>query len=191
MKKQITAKHPEGFIRINISTDGCVPNQPYFSITADLCRNDLFTDRGIFACGCFDEILSIRPDLKPFVGLHLSNLDGVPMHAEENGFYWLAKAAGIPQKYKPDQSVETCTKYLQSHLRLGYSETLFLIAQVATAYIDGKDELFFEEITPETRAKQEEQGIFRAKTIFKKEVESMKPRWKAEAEAAISFLESL
>ena len=118
MKKTITKKHPEGFIRINISTDGC-GGSPYFSITADLCEDSTFRNSKIHACGCLhDEILAVCPELKPFVALHLSSLDGIPMHAVENGFYWLCGAAGLPQPYAPEQDAETCFEYLLNHLRI-------------------------------------------------------------------------
>lgn len=34
-------------------------------------------------------ILELRPDLKIFADLHLSDLSGLPMHAIENGWHWL------------------------------------------------------------------------------------------------------
>lgn len=165
MKKQITKKHPEGFIRINISTDGCVPNQPYFSITADLCSNDRFTDRGIFAWGCLhDEILQVCPELKPFVDLHLSTLDGVPMHAEANGWYWLAKAAGIPQKYEPEQSDLDCFKFFMDHARMTGPEVMELIKKVKFAK--------------------------NPREIWQKQIDGLRPRWKSEADAALKLLET-
>jgi hypothetical protein len=170
MKKQITAKHPEGFIRIKISTDGCVPNKPYFSITGDIHSRESFSDSSFICGGCIhDEISSIRPDLKPFVDLHLSDLDGVPMHAEENGFYWLAKAAGIPQEYGPDQDEETCFKFFCNHCRISESEGREIVRRVAfSSCVSNKHRSLWNEIC-----------------------ESMKPRWKQEAQAAISLLESL
>jgi hypothetical protein len=191
MKKQITKTKSCKIVEITISTDGSSTG-PYFSINGRLLEiqsHGRFTET---ISGCIhDEILKVAPELKPFVDLHLSDLDGVPMYAVGNGFYWLCKIAGIPQQYGPDQSPEECRKILQEHLRIGYAETLFLLDQVAVAYIDGKDELFFKEITPENRTKQEEQGVFRAKTLFNKEVDSMKERWKSEAESALKLLESL
>lgn len=171
MKKQITKKHPEGFIRINISTDGCGGN-PYFSITADLCADSTFRDSKIHACGCLhDDILAAQPDLKPFVDLHLSDLNGVPMHAVENGFYWLCKVAGIPQKYEPEQDKETCIKYLCEHLRISKKEVEDIRSKIWVSYAMG-------------RTKE-------AKQHFSEIVDSMKPRWQSEADAAIQLLKSL
>lgn len=40
-------------------------------------------------CGCLhEEIVALRPELKPFVDLHLNTVDGLPMHAVENGAYY-------------------------------------------------------------------------------------------------------
>ncbi len=97
--------------------------------------------------------------------LHLSDLNGVPMHAEENGFYWLAKAAGIPQKYAPDQSELDCFAFFMGHARLEGKAAHKILKQVKFAN------------NPREK--------------WNEICESMKPRWKAEAEAAISLLEKL
>lgn len=166
MKKQITKKHPEGFVRINISTDGTNENNPYFSITADLCADSTFRGSKIHSCGCLhDEILSICPELKPFVDIHLSTLDGVPMHAEENGWYWLAKAAGIPRKYEPEQSELDCFAFFMSHARMSGDETLELVKKLKTAK--------------------------NPREVWQKQLDGLRPRWQDEATKAIALLESL
>lgn len=192
MKKTITKQTPEGALVISISNDGCGGN-PYFSITADLYeKGKPLTDRNYIAGGCLhDKILVAAPSLKPFVDIHLSDLEGIPMHAVENGFYWLCKAAGIPQEYAPKQDAETCFSDLLSHLRIDKQEGNKIMGEVVTKYMDGKDKLLFDEITPETRAKQEQQGILDAKNEFKKIVDSIKPRWQNEASQAIKQLENL
>lgn len=166
MKKQITKKHPEGFIRINISTDGCVPNRPYFSITADLCADSTFRDSKIHACGCLhDEILSVCPELKSFVDLHLSDLDGVPMHAEANGWHWLAKAAGIPQQWEPEQNSKECFQFFCNHARVSEMEAA--------------------DVCEHVRSKGE-----KGRETWGKYLDGLRPRWKAEADAALKLLET-
>lgn len=61
---------------------------PYFSVGADIYRPG---GRDIEAGGCLHrEVLSLWPDLAPIVALHLSDSNGVPMHAMANGWYQLA-----------------------------------------------------------------------------------------------------
>jgi hypothetical protein len=188
MKKTITKKHTDGFIRINISTE-----REYFSITADICADSTFRDSKIHACGCLHEdITEAAPELKPFIDLHLSTLDGVPMHAVENGFYWLCKAAGIPQQYAPEQSQEKCFSFLLSHLRVSEQEGDQIMGKVVNAYIDGKAKIAIcDPVSPRCKQEQEKQGIFDAKNHFKKIVDSMKPRWQKEAAKALALLDSI
>lgn len=75
-------------IRLN---DECGNGHEDFSITADIhekLRNGQWREAG-GGC-CHDHILALRPDLKPFVDLHLATWQGVPMHATANAFYWFA-----------------------------------------------------------------------------------------------------
>ena len=55
-----------------------------YTEASDSCRKT----RMVGGC-CHDEILKLRPDLKPFVDLHLCNSKGQPMSPIENGWYWL------------------------------------------------------------------------------------------------------
>lgn len=63
--------------------------KPNFSITAEIIRLAKNGRRVEVAGGCLhDEILKHFPHLKPLVDIHLSDLDGVPMHAYDNAGYW-------------------------------------------------------------------------------------------------------
>lgn len=63
--------------------------EPYFSITGDI-HWQAANNRWVFvAGGCIhDEIIEHFPELEPLVAIHLSNQDGVPLHAYENAAYW-------------------------------------------------------------------------------------------------------
>jgi hypothetical protein len=63
-------------------------------------RNGRESDMG----GCIhEEVLEAFVGLKPIVDLHLSDLDGAPMHAEANGWYFYSdydgKGANVPDPY--------------------------------------------------------------------------------------------
>lgn len=75
-------------IRLN---DECKNGHQDFAITADIYqRGKPKTDKYCIMGGCcHEEILKVRPDLKIFVDLHLCDYTGTPMHAIENGFYFL------------------------------------------------------------------------------------------------------
>ena len=67
-------------IQINLDDD-CNNGHPDFSITGTSTRE---------GWGCIhDTILKFRPDFKLFTDLHMSDHNGAPMFAVENGFYFL------------------------------------------------------------------------------------------------------
>lgn len=71
--------------------DECHNGHDDFSLTG-MYRLKGHTDRHDPWSGggcCHDEILKIRPDLKIFADLHLSNSKGQPMYTVENGYYHL------------------------------------------------------------------------------------------------------
>ena len=71
--------------------DECENGHQDFSITGDIYQKGKpKTDRYFLSGGCIhEEILKVRPDLKIFVNLHLSDYDGVPMHPTANMIYFL------------------------------------------------------------------------------------------------------
>lgn len=140
-----------------------------FSITADVDEKD---GRGRWCesmggC-CHEHILKLRPDLAPFVALHLSDFTGAPMHAASNAFYWFAGFnGGLGQQYhggsgSGGKTPDECRRIFAEHIRATETEVDEIKARAPRTV----DELQF----------IIEQMEFPA-------------RWKAEADAAISQLE--
>jgi hypothetical protein len=87
----ISAKE-KTLIKIHLN-DECKNGHEDFSITADVwdkAANGNWRE-SMGGC-CHEHILSLRPKLKPFVDLHLSTFEGVPMHAMSNAWYWFQGA---------------------------------------------------------------------------------------------------
>ncbi len=141
---------------------------PYFSVTGEQ-RNK----RGrVEACGCLHtDILKEIPAFEPLIALHLSDVNGVPMHAEANGYYWLAGAVGgLGEQYhggsgSSAKNVEECLEILASHLRVNLDEAR------SVAY----------GIKDSTAPKE----------FFAAYVEAQKPRWAAEAKAGLELIAKL
>lgn len=69
--------------------DECKNGHEDFAITGSgWYKDDKRRDPSIGGC-IHDEILKVRPDLKIFTDLHLSDYNGCPMYAVENGYYHL------------------------------------------------------------------------------------------------------
>ena len=58
--------------------------KPYFSLTGRIVEKGRESVSGAI----HDEILKAFPQLADIAALHLSDIDGVPMHSFENGKYW-------------------------------------------------------------------------------------------------------
>lgn len=68
-------------------------SQPHFSLTCTEHRQGFPNQEESGGCGT-DRILHLFPEFADMAALHLSDLDGVPMHAESIGWYNLAGALG-------------------------------------------------------------------------------------------------
>lgn len=149
---------------------------PYFSVTAtvyDRSRpgRDKF-DRG----GCLhDEILQHFPELAPVVALHLADLEGQPMYAEENGWYWLVGYYGdTDERYHggngtPAKTPDECLAIFAAHVRL----PLDTARQVADGF------------------RAAHTLAWARKELYQKWVQNQRPRWQAEASAGIALLDRL
>lgn len=112
-------KEEKTVIKIRLN-DECKNGHEDFSLTFIVYEGD----RDV-AGGCNHEhILSLRPDLKPFADLHLSDAEGAPMHAIGNALYWYAGTLvdGCGQEYhggsgRNGKTGDQCLKIFLSHIR--------------------------------------------------------------------------
>jgi len=118
-------------IKISLDDD-CKNGHEVFSITADgwsKWNNKLEADCG----GCMHEdILKVRPDLKLFVDLHLSDFNGTPMYAVGNGYYHLTTGTKeVTTEYLRLKSDDEYNTLLNSGDELHFSVLLYKLGIVA------------------------------------------------------------
>lgn len=143
----------------------------YFTLTAWYCGRSKRGDyKEEFGGQCHEEILPRHPELKPFADLHLSDTTGTPMHAEANGWYWLAGAiGGMGEQYhgasgSSAKTPEECLEIFAHHARVPVLEARALAEKLS-------------KLSPPV-----------AKQAFHEWIEAQRPRWQAEANAAIRLL---
>lgn len=66
---------------------------PYFTITTEVHQKG-YPDREWGGGADHETILKHFPRFADFIALHLSDIDGVPMHAAANGWYWYSDYDG-------------------------------------------------------------------------------------------------
>lgn len=145
-------KYPYIAFYIRYGLEDSFKNQdPYFTITCSAK-----TPRGRFLYGGADHesILKFRPDMKDLVNLHLSNIRGEPMYAEENGWFILTN-----KELYNNYTEEDRPGLLAKHFRISSEEAQSLIDKYRA-------------------------GNF-TREAFNEYVNSQRPRWKKEAQAAI------
>lgn len=140
--------------------------QPYFGVTVDGIENG----RWSFGGCCHDLVIEHFPELADIVALHLSDMDGSPMHAVSNGYYWAAGVVDMGEQYHGGsgefgKSAKECARILAEHLRITEPEAIKLAGATYKIFKrNGKDA---------------------AKRSFEEYVNAQRPRWKAEAIAVI------
>lgn len=170
---------------------------PYFSITTCAWYGKTKSTRNEAFFGCNHEFVAEHaPEFEDLIALHLSDIDGVPMHAVENGWYWLAGAVKghYGERYHGGNSKgrhggeyreptrEECLEILARHLRISYEEAAQLAATIVVEPIDEHLHIGMtvEQIDELAAAAKNE-----AKAKFAAFVDAQKPRWKKEADAAV------
>ncbi len=154
---------------------------PYFSLTGEeytLGRRDCD------ACGCLhEEILKRWPELADLAAMHLSDMDGAPMHAEANGWYHLAGYfpdafgeryhSGNSERHFPDgyrkPTGDECLAIFAEHCRITLSEARVIGEQVKRTAM----------AAPHSRNAV-------ARTECARILAGMRPRWKEEAGMCIA-----
>lgn len=119
MKTTIRNKDIEIIVKIDLTQLGY--QKPYFSITGEVYPADKpATKRNLIASGCcHDAIQAITNEFDDIIALHLSDIDGQPLHPLENGFYHYAEGInedGTPVYFKNEEerqkAEETRSQYI-------------------------------------------------------------------------------
>lgn len=177
--------------------------KPHFSLTCVVSR---VTPTGRWVddmCGAaHGEISKHFPKFDDLAAMHLSDMDGVPLHAVANGWYWLAGAVeghfgeryhggnSKMQHWGEDEQFDgyrvstrdECLSILARHLRIDKSEAERLSEEIQFRNVE-KD--FEDGYTTEELMKAVGAERARVKKQFADYVEAQKPRWKREAQACI------
>jgi len=138
----------------------------YFSITGEVDRQAKNNRWMQEKCGCIhDDIIKHFPKLQPLVDIHLSDENGVPMHAYANAGYWAGHC-----KIQPEKN----TDILAKHLRVSKDQ-----ANEMTTYINHHYGEFDKITTPESAWENTCQDF------------DLPKQWSAEAEAALALLNKI
>lgn len=175
---------------------------PYFSLTlASWTKHGVRKSGGYnspilredsFGCA-HDELITRWPELAPLAALHLSDWHGVPMHAEGNGWYWLAGyGGGLGERYHggnseaPHNLPEKCLEVWAEHVRIPIDEARAL----ADGWIEAGREAaraggytVADGVTHALKAEAREIRKLHAAWI-----EGQRPRWQAEADECVKAL---
>lgn len=95
---------PVGFVRVTVTLRQVPGQRAYFSVQCEIWTNKAVARRHPLHAHSIgrvtEDVVAVLPDLADAVALHLSDIDGVPMHADANGWWWIvqgerAKAADL------------------------------------------------------------------------------------------------
>lgn len=177
-------------------------SSPYFTLTYTAHRVG-FPNQCESGGAGDDEILKHFPRFADLAALHLCDINGSPMHAVENGWYWLAGALGgagqqyhggnskqnfpvTPPADKPWQDTEyrlptpaECLAIFAKHCRCSIEEAQRIADRVRDV-MAGMEANFQRMIGSDKKPRDA------ALAVLREEMDAMRPRWKAEAEACIA-----
>lgn len=157
MKLTTKNKNPKNYIEATAILHKIGNQKPYFSLTGRVVENGRESVSGAI----HDEILKAFPQLADIAALHLSDIDGKPMHSFENGKYW----AGF-------------TKYQDANSK--HLSDLWRISQ------DDAAGLLYDSLNAQSQDIEVETGeIVLEETLLKEFHDRQIPRWKQEADAVI------
>ena len=132
-------------------------------------------ERDVGGGAAHELIVSAFPELAPLAAMHLATIDGVPLFADANGWYWLAGSVdhGFSQQFhggngSPQRSQEECLAIFATTMRMSTAEAGGVLNKAKDLAID--------------------RNVKAAREWFSTWVESQKPRWKAEADKVIADL---
>lgn len=152
-------------------------SRPYFSVTGEIrtrARGDCDS------CGCLHEpIAEVFPQLKPVIALHLSDDQGWPIHAIENGWYNLAGFYGVGRYHRGNSPL-----HINGQYRCPTPEECITIYFADHWRISGESAL---ELAKQWQCEDETAS----KRWYVQWAESQRGRLKAEADAAIELLKQL
>jgi hypothetical protein len=173
-------------IKVEVRREDRAPLSPGFAVTVD--------GRDFGGC-CHDLVVAAHPELAPLVALHLSDLDGAPLHAAENAEHWLSGllpelAAAYPYgptaplKYCGRSTPEDCARILADHLRISSVEVAGLVERARLAAAPALA-LHARRLVPLDAARE---AVTAVVVAF---CDAQRDRWRAEAAAGLALVESL
>lgn len=163
-------------------------SSPYFSLTFTRHRKG-FPEQCYSGGAGHDEILKRFPRFADLAALHLSDIDGAPMHAVENGYYHLAAAlgglgerfhGGNSPRHFPKAVIDPARPYATTDYRNPTpAESLQTFADHMRVSLDEARSIA--EDCMRGGAERE-----KVKARLAGHVDALRPRWKEQAEACIT-----
>lgn len=178
-----------------------VNQKPYFTLTVDIHRKGFPNQMQSFGCD-HATILKHFPKFADLAALHLSDIDGAPLHDESNAWYDLAgalpdnageqyhagkslrhfpKPEGAPRRGEWDDTdyrnptSDECLKIFADHVRVDIDTARQVRDKVVEVALDARYEMG-----------EPKYSWYDGRAWLKQWIEEQRPRWKQEAEACIA-----